>query len=73
MLGLGGRCLFWDVPITDDSKKRLRTVQFSQFEEALRHWDLQCEAKRIAISGALIQEQARRFANKLLIREEIQP
>ena len=62
-----------DVPITDDSKKRLRTVQFPQLEEALRLWVLQCEAKRIAISGALIQEQARRFANKLLIPEEIQP
>ena len=58
-----------DVPQTDDSKKRLRTVQFPQLEEALRLWVLQCEAKRIAISGALIQEKARKFANKLLIPE----
>jgi transposase len=62
-----------DAVIADDSKKRLRTVQYPELEEALRYWVLQCEEKRLAISGALIQEQARRFAFKLKIPESELP
>ena len=62
-----------DAVIADDSKKRLRTVQYPELEEALRYWVLQCENKRVAISGALIQEQARRFASKFNIPEDEMP
>jgi hypothetical protein len=62
-----------DVAITDQSKKRLSTVSFPDLDEALRIWVLQCEAKRISISGCLIQEKARLLADKLGIPKENQP
>lgn len=42
--------------------KRPRIVQFPQVEESLSMWVVQCEAKGVKLTGDVIKEKARRFA-----------
>ena len=62
-----------EVVITDDSKERLRVAHFPELDNALRVWVLQCDSRRVPISGPTnsgegqidCQQAERKFRQKI--------
>uniref|UniRef100_A0AAV1ULX2 Uncharacterized protein n=1 Tax=Peronospora matthiolae TaxID=2874970 RepID=A0AAV1ULX2_9STRA len=50
--------------------KRNRLLVFPAVDGALANWVLQCQAKRVMLSGDLINERASRFATLSGVQEE---
>nr|CCA18680.1 predicted protein putative [Albugo laibachii Nc14] len=46
----------------DLKSKRTRALAFPAVDEALANWVLQCQSKRVMLSGDLIKARAKRFA-----------
>ncbi|KAI0996135.1 hypothetical protein K3495_g12046 [Podosphaera aphanis] len=51
------------------SAKRPRISQHPQLDEALLFWVLQCESRRVAVTGSLIKAKAKKFSEQLGITE----
>ena len=51
------------------TSKRQRAVKHPELDNALANWVLQCQARRVALSGDLIKEKARQFARQLELGE----
>ncbi|KAI0994996.1 hypothetical protein K3495_g13185 [Podosphaera aphanis] len=49
--------------------KRPRISQHPQLDEALLFWVLQCESRRVAVTGSLIKAKAKKFSEQLGITE----
>ena len=56
----------------DNNRKRARCVKSPEIEDALVLWVLQCEQRSIPINMPLIQQQAKKFAQKLNLPEDKQ-
>lgn len=59
---LRDRQKFLHVKDIDLKSKRTRALAFPAVDEALANWVLQCQAKRVMLSGDLIKARAKRFA-----------
>lgn len=59
---LRDRQKFLHVKDVDLKSKRTRALAFPAVDEALANWVLQCQAKRVMLSGDLIKARAKRFA-----------
>ena len=54
---------------TSFSAKRTGISQHPQLDEALLFWVLQCESRRVAVTGSLIKAKAKKFSEQLGITE----
>ena len=54
---------------TSLSAKRPRISQHPQLDEALLFWVLQCESRRVAVTGSLIKAKAKKFSEQMGITE----
>jgi len=66
-LGLKTEKIFSTLDGTNPTRKRQRLSAYADVKEALLRWFQQARANSVAISGPLLTEQARKFADAWII------